>query len=349
MMAGGCVSRPLNPFTTDTPPLILAPVSVTDVHDGRGRFREIYCAVTGARGRDLPDYRPCDEALVALSGEPAASGRAVALDESHANLRVVVVPGVGWDCLARFVGVTRSGREHVEGLGYRTGAIAVEGLSGSTRNAVQVRDAVLAFHRDNEAERLVMIGYSKGVNDILEAIVTYPEIRPHIAAVVSHAGAVGGSPLATDTPESLLGMLRFAPGAECEPGDGQALKSLRPDVRQRWLAENPLPDSIRYLSLVTFPHPDNISSVLTTSYNKLSRVDARNDSQVIFYDQVIPGSVILAYMNADHWAVALPLDRNHRFLGSTFVNRNEYPREVLLESVLRYVEEDLEDGPMPGR
>jgi|GEM_PF-3931291 len=52
---------------------------------------------------------------------------------------------------------------------------------------------------------------------------------------------------------------------------------------------------------------------------------------------------------AEHWAVTLPLKRNQRFLGSTFVNRNEYPREVLLESVLRYVEEDLGDEGISGR
>jgi hypothetical protein len=70
-------------------------------------------------------------------------------------------------------------------------------------------------------------------------------------------------------------------------------------------------------------------------------VDPRNDSQVIFYDQVIPGSVLLGYINADHWAAAVPFNRNHPVLGAMFVDKNAFPREVLFEAILRYVEEDL--------
>ena len=73
-------------------------------------------------------------------------------------------------------------------------------------------------------------------------------------------------------------------------------------------------------------------------------MDARNDSQMLFYDQVIPGGVLLGYLNADHWAVAVPVARSHRFLGSTFVNHNDFPREALLEALMRFVEEDLEEN-----
>ena len=108
-----------------------------------------------------------------------------------------------------------------------------------------------------------------------------------------------------------------------------------------WLADNPLPASIRYYSLVAYPGPEQISSGLKTSYNKLSQIDARNDSQLIFYDQVIPGSTLLGYLNADHWAVAVPIARSNKLLGTTFVNRNAFPREVMLEAITRQVEEDL--------
>jgi hypothetical protein len=52
---------------------------------------------------------------------------------------------------------------------------------------------------------------------------------------------------------------------------------------------------VRYYSLVTFPEPQRISSILESSYDKLSRIDPRNDSQMIFYDQVVPGSALLGY------------------------------------------------------
>ncbi len=57
---GACApAPPLMPYSTDTPPLVLAPASEAGVQDQRARFREIYCAVLQAR-RDVPDHRPCE-------------------------------------------------------------------------------------------------------------------------------------------------------------------------------------------------------------------------------------------------------------------------------------------------
>jgi len=117
---------------------------------------------------------------------------------------------------------------------------------------------------------------------------------------------------------------------------------LRPVRIPAWLAENTLPDGIRYYSLSTFPDPDRISSILSGSYNKFGKVDARNDSQVIFYDQFIPGSTLVGYLNADHWALAVPVARSHSTIGSLFVDKNDYPREALYESLMRFIEEDLQ-------
>jgi hypothetical protein len=165
--------------------------------------------------------------------------------------------------------------------------------------------------------------------------------------VVSVAGAVGGSPLANPAKESDLGLLKHIPGSECSEGDGKAVESLRPAVRRQWLVDNPLPDSIRYYSLVTYPKPDQISSVLKSTYKKLDDVDSRNDSQVIFYDQVIPGSTLLGYLNADHWAIAIPVAEAHPFIGRHFVDKNEFPRQVIAEALLRYIEEDMEKEGQP--
>ena len=123
------------------------------------------------------------------------------------------------------------------------------------------------------------------------------------------------------------------------------MESLRPATRKAWLAQHPLPDDVRYYSLATFPQPERISSILKSSYKKLAKIDARNDSQVIFYDQFVPGSALVGYLNADHWAVAVPIARSHPTIGSMFVTQNAYPREALLEALLRFVEEDLATPP----
>jgi hypothetical protein len=125
------------------------------------------------------------------------------------------------------------------------------------------------------------------------------------------------------------------------------MESLRTSTRRRWLAEHPLPESIQYYSVVAFPDKEHLSNSLSPSYKKLSQVDPRNDGQLLFFDQVIPAGALLGYVNADHWAIAAGIARNYKFLASLFVDRNEFPREVLLESIIRHVEEQmlLSDSP----
>jgi hypothetical protein len=102
-----------------------------------------------------------------------------------------------------------------------------------------------------------------------------------------------------------------------------------------------LPKDIPYYTLATFPQPERISSILKGSYRKLAKLDPRNDSQVIYRDQFVPGSTLVGYVNADHWAIAVPIARARGMVGSMFVTQNAYPREALLEALLRFLEEDL--------
>jgi dienelactone hydrolase len=338
-----CARQPLVPYSSDTPPLVLAPAIQVGVVDQRARFREIYCSVLEAR-RELPDYRHCDEALTRVGNEPPGTGQPVDLAPSHRRLIAAVVLGLGFDCIEEWLEAKGSVARHLRGHGYDQMLIKVDALSGTATNARQIRDALLAMPAESGPARLVLIGYSKGAPDILEAVVKYPEIRSRVAAVVSAAGAVGGSPLANDAEQFHAELLRRAPDAVCDSGDGTAVADLRPAARRAWLAANPLPTDLRYYSLATFPKPERISSVLKKGYRKLARVDPRNDGQLIFYDQVIPGSGLMAYINADHWALAVPIARSHATVGSVLVTQNDYPREALFEAVMRFIEEDLSSG-----
>ncbi|SAL82954.1 hypothetical protein AWB67_06271 [Caballeronia terrestris] len=336
-----CATRPLIPYSADTPPLALVAATQAGIQDKRARFREIYCAVLETHGAALDDYRACEDALTRVGVEPAGTGVPVDLGQSRRHLIAVMVPGVGYDCFKPWLSSPGTVVKHLRRFGYDAIMLDVDGLSSSTNNARQIRDAILAMQLPPGAPQLVLIGYSKGAPDILEALVAYPEIRSRVAAMVSAAGAVGGSPLANEAEQFQADMLRHFPGAICTSGDGGAVQSLRPATRRAWMAHHALPPGLRYYSLVTFPEPDRISSILRSSYEKLSRVDARNDSQVIFYDQVVPGSTLLGYVNADHWALAVPIARTHSVIGSLFVTQNAYPREALTEAMLRFVEEDV--------
>lgn len=340
----GCAPKPLIDYTQDSPPMIMAPVATAGVTDGRARFREIYCTINRTRGQELPDYRPCAETLVELANEGPPTGNPVNLGKAVEPLVFLMVPGLGWDCFEHYVDLQLTTTEHVAQFGYDLGQIRVEGLSSSARNAMLIREAVMAWPEPLENKRLVLVGYSKGTPDILEAITTFPELASRISAVVSIAGAVGGSPLANAASQSTANLLVHFPGSDCDPGDEGAVESLRTDVRRQWLATHTLPEAIRLYSLVTYPSPDQISRVLKSGYKKLSQIDPRNDSQVIYYDQVIPGSVLLGYVNGDHWAVAVPISRRRTIASATLIDKNHFPREIMMEAIARYVEEDLASG-----
>jgi pimeloyl-ACP methyl ester carboxylesterase len=334
MLLGACAASPpkVDQYTVDLP---------QGVTDARGRFDDIFCAVLREHGALAPDNRPCVQALSPVVGSPAGTGQPVDLGMSQRGLVAAVVPGIGWACFAEWLSPKGTAASHVRQYGYDQTLIEVDALSSSTSAAENIRDAIMAEPAGTGPPRIVLVGYSKGAPDILEAVVRYPEIRARVAAVVSVAGAIGGSALADDAEQWQADFLRHWPGAKCDKSDEGGVNSLRPGVRKRWLADNPLPSDVRYYSVVTLPMPDHVSRILGSSYRKLGKIDWRNDSQVIYSDEIVPGSTLLAFLNADHWAVATPVNRSHPTIASTFVTQNAYPREALLEAILRFVEEDL--------
>ena len=336
----GCAA-PVVQDSSDTMSVVLAPDGKAHAVDGRGRFREIYCAVNDDHGQELPDYRPCDEALVSVPPMAEADGSPVKLGAQNLSYSIMMVPGLGSDCFAGLVGADGEIKRHVEKLGHRFINVPVEGLSSNSRNARIIRDAVMAESGKDGTGPIILLGYSKGAPDILAALAEYPELEEVVVAVVSGAGAVHGSPLADDSTQSQANLLAHIPGSGCDTSDEGAIEALQPEFRKQWFASHQLPASIAYYSVVTYPDQDHVSRALQGSFKKLAKKDPRNDSQVIFNDQIIPGAILLGFVNADHWAIAVPVARTHAITGSTLLNRNAFPREVLLEAIIRYVDEDL--------
>ena len=341
LLLPACASEPVQPTSAQAQISVMEYVRRMHMEDGRGRFREIFCTVLEEHGRALPDYRPCEEALTRVGEEAGASGEPVSLGETRADYLVLMVPGLGWDCFEEWLGYKQSGPEYVARFGYETRFVRVDGLSSTENNARQIRDYVAGLPAEDAGRPLILAGYSKGTPDILTALAAYPELVERVVAVISLAGAVAGSPLADDATQAQANLLTLVPGSACEESDEGGVESLRTAVREQWLLDNPLPRDIRYYSVVTYPDPDHISWGLQKSYRILSGIDARNDTQVLMEGQMIPGSRLVAFVNADHWAIAVPVAREHPFVGNTVVNHNDYPREALFEALLRYVEEDL--------
>jgi pimeloyl-ACP methyl ester carboxylesterase len=346
LLAAGCASRPPAVPAASEQPRVLVPARLAGVADHRAAFRQLFCTIHQRLAGADAAQRPCAEVLLRFAAEPdPAASFPIPLDRPPRS-RVAIVRGLGWECSERFIDSALLPARHLERRGYQVTEIAVGGLSGSARNAAQIRDSVLAVAEPASGRKLLLIGHSKGAADILQAVATYPEVAERVAAVISVAGGIGGSPLAYEIPADAVALVTMVPGTRCEQGDAQALESLKPHVRQQWLAAHPLPGGVRYYSVVAAPEPDRVSVAMRAGQRKLSVIDPRNDGALLPQDQIIPGGVLLGYVNADHWAVVLPIAASNRLLGSTVVNRNDFPRDALWEAMVRYVEWDLEQrGP----
>jgi dienelactone hydrolase len=128
----------------------------------------------------------------------------------------MVVLGVGAKCVENFIDFQMTVPDHLARFGHEVDLLEVEALSSCGRNAGIIREAVMGLPDLKDGRRLVLVGYSKGAPDILEAIATYPELQQRVSAVVSIAGAVGGTPMANTVEQSTLNLLQYFPDAECD-------------------------------------------------------------------------------------------------------------------------------------
>ena len=107
-----------------------------------------------------------------------------------------------------------------------------------------------------------------------------------------------------------------------------------------WLAGHSLPRHIRYFSLGTIVHRADTARLMYLSKRLLDRTEPLNDGQVPYYHQLIPGSTLLGYANADHWAVALPLQSRWPYWAGNRSGRR-FPRTALFEAIVLYLIEAL--------
>ena len=320
-----------------------------DVRDARDAFAALWLAV--ARDADDAGSPVRATGAIASGGElaavrsalgaraPAARDGADAAGVRRADSAdisdVVIVPGVLGDTVRALVAPLARAAEPLAPHGIRTHVARVNGRTGCAANAKALRPVVLEA-AEREGRPVNVVGYSKGCTDALHMLADFPDTHAAVRSLTSLAGVVHGTPLAARTPNWIDAVLRWMPLPGVPFGDGRAVDDLEPAHRAAHLAAHPPPAGIRYASVAAAASPANVSRVLRGSWRTLARTDPANDSQVIDADAVLPAGELLAVVDADHWALALPITERLP-IASVLVNRNAFPRVSLLRALLEHV------------
>jgi len=335
----GCTPTLLK-FEVDTPAQTLTYAGAPPISDQRPRFREIFCGLINKNSEAQRRQINCEDYLWRLNDEQQGDRVGRPLPMHDTSLRIILVTGAFAECFPKMGKPYQDAAARLEKLGYRIDTIVVSGRSSSGYNAAMIAKTVDGLEL-KVTERLILLGYSKGATDILHFLVDYPEHAKKVTAVMSVAGVINGTPLADKFAETYENWFKNTAIKACEPGDGDVLKSLKRSVQFPWLAVNPLPQDIQYFSIVAFTHRENVQPGLLLTYDLLRNTDPRNDGQVVFYDQVIPGSSLLGYINLDHWAIAVPVREKMASAGWAAASNHPHVRGLLFEAMILFLVEKI--------
>lgn len=331
----------LIPFDNNIPAQALSYIGAPSVYDARARFRAIFCELLDRNRQQLCMMDGCDDCLWRLSDEPRTVSGSHRLPDHDPGLTILIVPGAFSGCIEDIGAPFHEGSERLRQMGYRIESINISGLSSSARNAEIIAEAVTK-QISGPSHRLILLGYSKGTTDILHFLVAYPELAFRIEAVLSVAGAVNGSPLADRYSEVEYDnwLARLFP-ERCQPGDRGVFDSLSRTQQFQWLATHPLPEHVRYYSLASFARYEDVQTYLRPTYKLMEKIHPMNDGQLLFIDQLIPGSTLLGYVNADHWTIAIPVKELFSKHDPALNGRDRQLRDVLFEAMVLFLAEDL--------
>ena len=341
LVLSGCVSMPSADELRRAPAPHLAEGAPAGIVDRRAEFRQLFCESLEAYPEDTDSGASCDFWLHRLDDEPP--GPTAPRTVLSTPLQVLLVTGAFSECFGEDARPFDSAIVPLRESGHRIDTIVVGGRSGTAHNALEI-----AHYMEQWPVRpdipLVLVGYSKGTSDILQFLMDYPGQAGQVDAVVSVAGSVGGSPLAESFDNLYDFLFSHLPSGHCPPGDGDVVQSLRPDVRDQWLKENVLPSHVRYYSLAAFTTRERVARSLVLSWELLLRNSRRNDGQLLAEDALVPGSALLGYLDADHWAVALDIEDESPLLAHRKVEA-QFPHLALLRAVLQQVATDIAATP----
>lgn len=354
----GCAGAPLLDERVQVPASAELPLGLPAPIDARGDFAPWFSAELA---RD-PRFG-ASSAADWLHGAPQLAGEATRPAGGLHGTSVLIVPGLFGDCLGAHSMPFADGADHppdsraVEAYrGYsdlglhRLRMAELPGRASSAANAARLAAEIEREAADPAVRSIVLVAYSKGAADALEALERLRAAdRLHkVGALVSVSGTVLGTPVA----DRYAGIYDRFGGAidalDCSRSEGGEIDSVTRAVRMRWLAEHPLPPGVAFYSVVAHARHAELAPALRGTGALLSRIDPRNDGQMIAAHAVLPGSRVLADAHTDHWGIALAAHADPRWLVRMAGPRAEFPREALLRALLRYVAADTSARERPA-
>lgn len=309
-------------------PAVLGPVDAE--HNRAKEFARVFCStLTHVKDKDGRSWGDCAKFLEM----PEAAAPQTALSTRY---RFLFVPDFGGECLKDVRAFSTSIAHLKEAHQIDVGYFSVPPFAASEENGKSIARQIDAAWTADTARRFVLIGYGKGATDILDALRVLDDAKTKVAAIVTVAGVIGG----TWIPEDLTALMQAGQpwiAAGC-PGNVQdGMHSLMREVRQSFLRQNPTP--VPGYSIVGDATLDETSAALQPSWNRLSVHAKEQDGLMVAWEAVLPGAKYLGAARADHWAIALPFEESPQ--PPKAINRNHFPRDALLEAIVRFVSGDL--------
>jgi hypothetical protein len=339
LWAGAAAAQAAAPAEGTGPADAYSPTTIVAVRDAgvrdlRGTFRATVCARLPASGP------PCEEVLLKLASEPPATPLPRAGDLAG-RYRIAFVPGLFNECFEDLARPFSDVQEDLEAGGFTVDYFAVAGRGSVAQNAARLAVHFVGLPDDDRP--LIVFAYSKGLVDLLDFMVRYPDLARPIAAVVSVAGASNGSPLADRMHAIYRSLGAQFPLPGCARGTGEEILDLRPETRIAWWQDHGESVTVPIFTLVAAPQPDRVSPATRATYNELAKIDPRNDGKLLWHDQIPPRSHLLGYVNADHWSIAVPVLKEAP--KAAFLFRDTAPRTALAEAAIEVVAATLAARP----
>lgn len=306
--------------------------------DESAAFADVFCSVLQEENPDQGEWGDCAQYI-----EAKPSGKTFNLGPLSTKYRVLVLPGFLSSCVASTPALQK-GQAHLHDVHGLTVEYLQLPNESSETNGKLIAD-YLAAHIKSDPRKYIVLGYSKGAPDVQVGLAQSPEAASAVAAFISLAGAVGGSPVANAMPAMIERYTKSLNLGTCQGDIAHAAQSLRSDVRHAFLTSHPFPVVPTY-SLAALSDRTNTSKMLLEAWQLLSAYDSAQDSQLTRQDATVPGSTYLGSAHADHLAVALAFEDSS---AGAFMDHNHYPRTALFEALVRWVVSDLEKVPTASK